>query len=770
MTQTSPGAEEVRCHALLSGGGVGEGSGQASTGVKSDGGERSDSAMQVDSDRSAQAQVACGEEASVWAGDAQVEYPGGAIHRSFAIEYVDEWSDGNGSFDCDSLSDASDVADSSDKVGLEQPQYGGREAEIGRKRTWSARTWTADLPEGQSQGVSDDEGNSDGFSGGSEFKRKCVDSVRENYLQGWEESLEEAAAGCEKDAQGLHQRHDEGEGGSRVRAEGAEHREGYFAQVRALGREDTCPLKGQTCQRVFALCGEEQEKYETEIEWECDSAGDEEHWFAGDNARDALRATSASTGEERGEAATGCSGAGRAGEEMGVILHVDVDSFYCNVERIDDPSLEGVPIAVQQFNSGGFVAVSYEAQAKGIRKGDGVGAGGRAAARNGSERLKGLIGRVSLAEAKTKCPELRVLPMRTDRYREVAAQLHQLLAEYASQVEKASYDDFYLDCTATLGQRPPIHDAVDLARVRVIKDACDEAGQDPCGVGAGVGGRGTRMWGEALEGAPELLRAATNLAIEIQASVRERMGMSVSIGVACNKLQARLISGLNKPQGITVLLPARVTAFMAPLPLMSIPTLRGKGGEHVCRALAINTVGKLRQFTQRQLVSRFGERLGCWLASLPTGGLWEDPKDRGRAKSLLAERSCPPTSCPQQCRELLCSLAGQLYQRLVDECRAHARLPNKLILSWRQNYDNVRCKSARVPQQLSTALAQIRAHALQEARVTAGAKSSSAPGAAAVTYGDISEHKGELGGVRSDVKMVKVLEEAAMDLLQVLRV
>ena len=40
------------------------------------------------------------------------------------------------------------------------------------------------------------------------------------------------------------------------------------------------------------------------------------------------------------------------------------------------------------------MAVSYEAQAKGIRKGDGVGAGGRAAARNGSERLQGLLGRV----------------------------------------------------------------------------------------------------------------------------------------------------------------------------------------------------------------------------------------------------------------------------------------------------------------------------------------------------------------------------------------
>mmetsp|Transcript_21966 Transcript_21966/g.44492 ORF Transcript_21966/g.44492 Transcript_21966/m.44492 type:complete len:220 (-) Transcript_21966:226-885(-) len=51
-----------------------------------------------------------------------------------------------------------------------------------------------------------------------------------------------------------------------------------------------------------------------------------------------------------------------------VVMHVDVDAFYCAVECIDDPSLLGKPLAVQQFNSGGFVAVSYEAKAKSIRK------------------------------------------------------------------------------------------------------------------------------------------------------------------------------------------------------------------------------------------------------------------------------------------------------------------------------------------------------------------------------------------------------------------
>ena len=53
----------------------------------------------------------------------------------------------------------------------------------------------------------------------------------------------------------------------------------------------------------------------------------------------------------------------RKGQGQRVIMHCDVDCFYCQVERLDDASLKGVPLAVQQFNSGGFVAVSYEVSA-----------------------------------------------------------------------------------------------------------------------------------------------------------------------------------------------------------------------------------------------------------------------------------------------------------------------------------------------------------------------------------------------------------------------
>ena len=59
------------------------------------------------------------------------------------------------------------------------------------------------------------------------------------------------------------------------------------------------------------------------------------------------------------------------------MVHLDIDNFYCAVEAADEPRLRGVPLAVTQGNAGGFVALSAEAKAAGLRKGDGVGEGGR---------------------------------------------------------------------------------------------------------------------------------------------------------------------------------------------------------------------------------------------------------------------------------------------------------------------------------------------------------------------------------------------------------
>ena len=131
------------------------------------------------------------------------------------------------------------------------------------------------------------------------------------------------------------------------------------------------------------------------------------------------------------------------------IIHLDVDNFYVSVERADDPSLAAVPLVVQQHNSGGFVAVSGEAKACGLRKGDGVGAQGRRQIRSLVEMQS-----VSISEAKRRCPGLVVLPMRMERYREAGRAILNVLQEGwpGAPVEKTSFDDFYVDVSSLVAR------------------------------------------------------------------------------------------------------------------------------------------------------------------------------------------------------------------------------------------------------------------------------------------------------------------------------
>ena len=114
-------------------------------------------------------------------------------------------------------------------------------------------------------------------------------------------------------------------------------------------------------------------------------------------------------GAARGDVAHASSSAPLAPPSRRVVLHLDVDNFYCAVETADNPALIGRPLAVAQGNAGGFVALSAEAKAAGLRKGDGVGARGRAEIRTLRE-----MGSRGLGECRRMCPQLVVLPMRTE--------------------------------------------------------------------------------------------------------------------------------------------------------------------------------------------------------------------------------------------------------------------------------------------------------------------------------------------------------------------
>ena len=183
-------------------------------------------------------------------------------------------------------------------------------------------------------------------------------------------------------------------------------------------------------------------------------------------------------------------------------MHLDIDNFYCAVEVADEPALRGVPLAVTQGNAGGFVALSAEAKAAGIRKGDGVGERGR-------RSIAALVamGSIGAAEARARCAGLVIRPMRTERYLAASRAILKVLQRWGP-VEKTSYDDFYIDVTVrarAAAAGAPAMAALLPAEARVWRArggggrCATEAGAEAeaeSADGWGEEGRGEEGWGE----------------------------------------------------------------------------------------------------------------------------------------------------------------------------------------------------------------------------------------------------------------------------------
>jgi DNA polymerase-4 len=129
--------------------------------------------------------------------------------------------------------------------------------------------------------------------------------------------------------------------------------------------------------------------------------------------------------------------------------------------------------------------------------------------------------------------------------------------------------------------------------------------------------------------------SATAVAEAIRARIREDLRLTASAGVAPNKFIAKLASDANKPDGICVVRPRDVDAFLLPLPVARLPGV-GKVMNEKLAGLGVRTVAELRALDQRLLEQRFG-RWGRRLHEL-AHGIDDSPvrPDRPR-KSVSAE-------------------------------------------------------------------------------------------------------------------------------------
>jgi DNA polymerase-4 len=135
------------------------------------------------------------------------------------------------------------------------------------------------------------------------------------------------------------------------------------------------------------------------------------------------------------------------------------------------------------------------------------------------------------------------------------------------------------------------------------------------------------------------------------------------VGVASNKLVAKIASDLDKPDGLTVVTPGRVHEVLDPLPVRRLPGLGRKKGEQVAAA-GIATLGDLRRADERQLRPLFGREWQAWRDR--AAGIDERPvlPDRDE-KSVSNERTFDEDlRKPEEMQAALAALADKVAARL----------------------------------------------------------------------------------------------------------
>ncbi len=104
---------------------------------------------------------------------------------------------------------------------------------------------------------------------------------------------------------------------------------------------------------------------------------------------------------------------------------------------------------------------------------------------------------------------------------------------------------------------------------------------------------------EALYGPPQQVARA------LKERIQSELGVTASVGIASNKLVAKVASDREKPDGLVEVAPGREAAFLAPLPVQALPGV-GSATTLALQRLGINRVGQLAQTPFPVLRSRFG--------------------------------------------------------------------------------------------------------------------------------------------------------------------
>jgi DNA polymerase-4 len=257
-------------------------------------------------------------------------------------------------------------------------------------------------------------------------------------------------------------------------------------------------------------------------------------------------------------------------------------------------------------------------------------------------KAHGIFTPMGLAQARRLCPEAVVVPPRMSAYAEASKAAYRVFDDTSPLVEGLSIDEAFIDV------------------------------------------RGM----ERIAGTP------VEIAARLRTSVRDRVGLPITVGVARTKFLAKVASGVAKPDGLLLVPPDQELEFLHPLPVECLWGV-GRVTAAKLRAWGIETVAEVAALDEGALVSLLGRAAGRHLHALARG---RDPRPvrpgrrRGSVGSQRALGRSPRS--PEEIDATLCGLVDRVTRRL----RAAGRIGRTVVLRLRFDDFSRATRSHTLPQ------------------------------------------------------------------------
>ena len=259
------------------------------------------------------------------------------------------------------------------------------------------------------------------------------------------------------------------------------------------------------------------------------------------------------------------------------IAHLDMDAVYASVELLRYPQLKGLPVVIgggRRSEDDLLARLNRERPERLWTTADlgripidffprlaGYTGRGVITTATYPARQFGVGSAMGLMKAARLCPQAILLPVDFAEYRQYSRAFKTIVTEIAPVMEDRGVDEVYVDFTDVPG--------------------------------------GQREGGRVL-------------ARLIQKSIFDQTGLTCSVGVAPNKLLAKMASEFNKPRGISIVHEADLADMIWPLACRKINGIGPKADEKL-KGLGIETIGQLAEKDMGWLTSHFGPRTSAWL-------------------------------------------------------------------------------------------------------------------------------------------------------------